>query len=362
MINILHTETLKKWGGQQKRVLSEITELKKRGYKIVLACNKDSVIAKKSKNEGIKVYELDFKKTNYLRTIPKLIKIIKTENIDIISTHSSTDSWAAGIAAKLTGRKFVRFKHNMFPIGKDPLTKFIYHIPDKFIAISDPIKDLMEQYGIDSSKITVIPTSVDTERFNPDKVKDLRNYFSIPKNAIVIGNISGFAKQKAQHILFQAFDLVSKKYSCFLLMAGNISERGMQEYLHLVSKSIQNKIIFTGYREDIPSILKSIDIYVSSAISEGLSIAVLEAMAMEKAVIVSDIPAFKSFIIDNYNGLIFKSENVEDLANKILYLIENENLRKKLRKNARKTILDRFSLEKMIEDTEKVYKSLVNAE
>ncbi len=303
----------------------------------MLACNKDSVIAKKSKNEGIKVYELDFKKTNYLRTIPKLIKIIKTENIDIISTHSSTDSWAAGIAAKLTGRKFVRFKHNMFPIGKDPLTKFIYHIPDKFIAISDPIKDLMEQYGIDSSKITVIPTSVDTERFNPDKVKDLRNYFSIPKNAIVIGNISGFAKQKAQHILFQAFDLVSKKiFLFFLLMAGNISERGMQEYLHLVSKSIQNKIIFTGYREDIPSILKSIDIYVSSAISEGLSIAVLEAMAMEKAVIVSDIPAFKSFIIDNYNGLIFKSENVEDLANKILYLIENENLRKKIKKECKK--------------------------
>lgn len=360
-MNILHTETLKRWGGQQNRVFNEIIQLKKRGHNVILACNKNSIIAQKSKESGIKVYELEIKKSNYLKTIPKLISIIKNEKIDIVCTHSSTDSWAAGIAAKLCGIKLVRFKHNMFPIGKNLLTRFIYSLPDKFIAISEPIKDLMKQYGIDNSKIILILDSVDTEKFNPQKVNDVRNYFSIPEDSIVIGNVSGFTKHKAQHILFQAFDLVNEKYPCFLLIAGNISEDKKKKYLSLLREQIQSRIIFAGYREDIPSILKSVDIYVSSSISEGLSIAVLEAMAMEKPVIVSDIPAFKSFIIENYNGFIFKSENIEELANKILYLIENENVRKKLSKNARQTILDRFTLEKMIEDTEKVYRGLVNA-
>lgn len=357
-MNILHTETLKRWGGQQNRVLSEMIKFKEKGYKVVFVCNKNSIIAQKAKNSEIKVYEIEFKKTNYWETIPKLISIIKSEKIDIISTHSSTDSWAAGIAAKITKRKLVRFKHNMFPIGRDPLTRFIYSIPDRFIAVSEPIRDLITQYGINDAKIVVIPDFVDTEKFNPEKAKGLRELFPIPEKAIVVGNISGFTKHKAQHILFKAFNLVNEKYPCFLLLAGNASEEVRQRYLHLVKKQFHDRIIFLGYRDDIPSILKSIDIYVSSAVSEGLSIAVLEAMAMEKPVVVSNIPAFKSYIINNFNGLLFKSEDSEELKEKIIYLIENEKIRKELGRNARKTVLERFAIDKMIEATEKVYKEL----
>ncbi|MEN2986538.1 MAG: glycosyltransferase family 4 protein [Thermodesulfovibrionaceae bacterium] len=359
-MNILHTETLKRWGGQQNRVLNEIIRLKEKGYHVVLVCNKNSMIAQKSKIFGIKVYEIDLKKTNYWRTIPKLIDIIKKENINIVSTHSSVDSWAAGIAAKLCGRKFVRFKHNMFPINRSFLTRFIYSLPDKFIAISEPIKDLMIHYGISSAKIEVVPTSVDIERFNPSVVPDLRKHFSVPEDALVIGNISGFTKHKAQHVLFQAFSLVNEKYPCFLLLAGNISEQKKQEYLSFVKRQFQNRVIFTGYREDIPSVLKSIDIYVSSSVSEGLSVAVLEAMAMEKSIVVSDIPAFKTFVKDGFNGLFFKSENSEELKGKILFLIENKKYREEIGRNARQTVLDRFNLNKMIEDTERIYKELIN--
>lgn len=359
-MNILHTETLYHWGGHQCRVLSEIIKFKEKGYKVVFVCNKNSIIAQKAKNSEIKVYEMEFKKTNYWETIPKLIRIIKNEKIDIISTHSSTDSWAAGIAAKITRKKLVRFKHNMFPIGRDPLTRFIYSIPDKFIVVSEPIKELMIKYGINSSKIAVIPDSVDTEKFNPEKAKGLREHFSIPEKAIVVGNISGFTRHKAQHILFKAFNLVNEKYPCFLLLAGNASEEVRQRYLSLVKKQFHDRIIFLGYRDDIPSILKSIDIYVSSTVSEGLSVAVLEAMAMEKPVVVSDIPAFKSFVIENYNGIFFESENVAKLAENLIFLIENESLRKELGKNARKTIIERFTLDRMIDDTEKLYKELIN--
>ncbi|RJR21249.1 MAG: WalR protein, partial [Nitrospiraceae bacterium] len=110
-MNILHTETLKGWGGQQNRVLAESDGLSKRGHKVIIACQRESILADKSRKAGIKVYELDFRGKNYLKLIPQLIKIIREENIDIVSTHSSADSWAGGLAAKLTGRRLIRFRH-----------------------------------------------------------------------------------------------------------------------------------------------------------------------------------------------------------------------------------------------------------
>jgi len=358
-MNILHTETLKRWGGQQNRVFGELIRLKDRGHKMVLACNRDSVIGRNSKDAGIKVYELNFKKSTYWRTIPLLMKIIKSEDISIVSTHSSTDSWAAGIAARLTGRRLVRFKHNMFPIGRDPLTWFIYSIPDRFIVVSEPIKEMLKSYGISDEKIRVIHTSVDCKRFVTEKTTDLRGELAIPEDVFVIGNNSGSTKHKAPHVLFKAFDLISKRYRTILLLTGGYSREKKERLLSIIDEGIRERVVFLGYRTEIPSVLRSTDVYVSSSVSEGLSISVIEAMAMALPVIVSDIPAFRSFIKDGHNGLIFRSEEPDDLARKISLVIENESLRMQIGKNARRTVLERFNIEKMVEDTEKTYMELL---
>jgi len=81
------------------------------------------------------VYELNIVKQAHALNIPKLIRIIRQEKIEVVATHSSVDSWAGGIAAKLSGRRLVRFRHNLYPLGRDPLTRLIYAIPDRIVAI-----------------------------------------------------------------------------------------------------------------------------------------------------------------------------------------------------------------------------------
>ena len=83
-ISILHTETLKKWGGQQNRVLNEVLGLSKRGHKVVLVCNPGSIIAGKAVEAGIKVYQLSMSKRNYLLTVPKMMRIIREEDVEIV--------------------------------------------------------------------------------------------------------------------------------------------------------------------------------------------------------------------------------------------------------------------------------------
>lgn len=355
---ILHTETLKHWGGQQNRILMEAIGLTRKGHKVIIVCNKKSVLAQKAKANGIKTYEVAMRKKAYFQ-VPKLIEIIRKEGVDIVCTHSSLDSWPGSLAAKLTGRKLVRFRHNLFPIGRNILAKFIYYIPDRIIVVSSSIRDLLVRYGIKDEKISVINSSVDIDVFNPD-VEDIRKELKIPSDTIILGNTSTFTKTKGQEILLTAFNRISKRFPCVLLFAGKISEEAKIKYLSYVDKELRDKIIFLGYREDIPNVLKTIDIFIFPSIIEGLGTALLEAMAMERPVVVSDIPTFKEFIVDGVNGIFFKAGSPEDIEKKVLSLIFNKNLCKILGKNARKTVLERFTLDVMVNQTEKLYKQILN--
>jgi glycosyltransferase involved in cell wall biosynthesis len=356
---ILHTETLKKWGGQQNRVLSEAIGLSKRDHTAIIMCHKDSMLAQKAKNAGIKTYEVNMVKQAHLKTVPRLISIIKKEKVDIVSTHSSVDSWAGGIAAKITGKRLIRFRHNLYPIGRNPLTRLIYSMPDRIIAISDNVKDILIECGLRSEKITVIPSSVDTRIFNPI-VKDLRDELKISPETIVIGNTSSFTEVKGQEFLFRAFNIIYKKTPCILLFAGRLNDPSKSKYLSYIKEELRDKAVFLGHRDDIPRILKTIDVFVFPSVVEGLGTSLIEAMAMEKPVVVSDIPTFRNFIVDGVNGLFFKAKNPEDMAEKVLFLMENESLKGRLGKNARSTVLEKFSLDQMLSLTEALYREVLN--
>lgn len=356
---ILHTETLKKWGGQQNRVLSEAIGLKKRGHKVILACHKASILAEKAKEKDITVYEVNMVKQGHLITIPRLVNIIKKEKVDIVSTHSSVDSWAGGIAAKLTGRCLVRFRHNLYQIGRDPLTRLIYYLPDKIVAISESVKDILVGCGLKIDRIKVIHSSVNPGLFNLDR-EDLRKELCITPETVVIGNTSTFAQVKGQEYLLQAFNAIAGKIPCLLLFAGRLNELHRTRYLSYVKDYLRNRVIFLGHRDDIPRVLKTIDVFVYPSVLEGLGTALLEAMAMEKPVVVSDIPTFRYFISDMHNGVFFKLRDPGDMAEKVVSLMKNHDLQVQLGRNARITVIDKFSLDAMLNSTEAVYEEVLN--
>jgi glycosyltransferase involved in cell wall biosynthesis len=357
-MHILHTETLKKWGGQQNRVLAESQGLMQRGHTVIIACNRGSTLAGKAKDAGIRVYELNMVKQAHPANIVKLVRILREEVIEIVATHSSVDSWAGGIAAKLSGRKLVRFRHNLYPIGKDILTRLIYSIPDRIVAIGDVIGETLLRYGIRETKLSVIRSSVDASRFSPVG-DDLRNEAAIPRNALVIGNTSTFTKVKGQETLLRAFNRICGKVPCYLLFAGRLNEGSKEKYLSLVEPAFRDRVIFLGHRDDVPSVLRTIDIFVYPSLLEGLGTALLEAMAMKKAVVVSDIPTFRMFISEGNDGIFFAPENSVDLAEKVLGLIGNREMKVRIGEMSRETILRKFSLETMIDKTEELYRAVL---
>jgi glycosyltransferase involved in cell wall biosynthesis len=355
---ILHTETLKKWGGQQKRVLAEAAGLKRRGHKVIIACHRNSMLSQKLKENDLAVYEVNMVKQAHMATIPRLINVIRKEKVQIVSTHSSVDSWAGGIAARIAGIRLVRFRHNMYPIGGDPLTQLIYSMPDRIIAVSDSVKNVLTGRGLRGERITVINDCVDVGDFDPG-VDDLREELNIPPGTIVIGNTSTFTEVKGQAFLLRAFNIICRKHPCVLLFAGRLNEPDRSLYLSNVEKGLRDNVILLGHREDIPRVLKTIDIFVHPSTLEGLGTALIEAMAMEKPVVVSDIPTFRNFIVDGVNGIFFKAGDPADLAEKTGILLKNEGFKRQLGSNARSTVKGRFSPDRMLDLTESVYEEVL---
>jgi glycosyltransferase involved in cell wall biosynthesis len=258
----------------------------------------------------------------------------------------------------MTGRLLIRFRHNLYPVGRDPLTRLIYAMPDRIVAISEEVKNVLVRCKV-KNEISTIHDSVNTEIFNVDIGRDIRKEINIDKNAIVIGNTSTFTYVKGQEILLNAFNIINSKIDCILLFAGRLVDESKKQYLSHVHEKFRHKVIFLGHREDVACVLKTIDVFVYPSILEGLGTALLEAMAMERPVVVSDIPTFRYFIRDGVNGIFFKSSDPEKLAEKVLTLIRDRNLRTKIAKDARATILEKFSYSHMIDKTEALYKTFL---
>lgn len=357
---ILQTETLRRWGGQQNRLLIESIGFNERGHHTVIACRTGSVLSKKAREAGITVYELNMVKKAHLSNIPKLISIIKKEKVDLVATHSSVDSWAGGLAAKLTGRRLIRMRQNLYPIGRDPLTRFIYSIPDRIVVCSGAVRDVLAECGVKAEKMALIPDSVNVKRFHPGE-DDLREELNIPNDVLIIGNTSTFTEVKGQIYLLEAFNTIIKKVPCLLLFAGDLKEPFRSQYLSYVHNEYRDRVIFLGHRDDVPRVLKTIDVFVFPSYLEGLGHSLLEAMAMERPVAVSDIPTFREFIKDGENGTFFRVRNPEDLAEKVVALLNAPDQRTYTGKHARETIQKRFTTEMMMDMMESLYREVIHA-
>ena len=214
--------------------------------------------------------------------------------------------------------------------------------------------------GIKEQRLKVILDSVDSAIFT-EEAEDIREELGISPETMVIGNTSGFIDLKGQKYLLQAFNIIADKSPCVLILAGNVVEPFKSRYLSHVREDLRKNVIILGHRDDIPRVLKTIDVYVYPSYLEGLGTALLEAMTMKLPVAVSDIPTFRYFIEEGIQGLYFRAKDHEDLAEKVLSLMKDNDLQKRLAENARTKARELFSIDKMIDITEAQYEEILNA-
>jgi len=357
MKTILHTESSLGWGGQEIRIIQEALGLRNRGYRILIAAEKNSVILNKAAHEGFETFPVSFLKYNP-SSFWKIKSLIEKENVNIVNTHSSKDSWVSTIAAKLAYNKpkIIRTRHLSTPIKNNFLNRLIYDIlPHAIITTGEEIrKNMIDKNKFNPNKIFSIPTGVDLERFNPEKVNPI-----FKSKEFKVGIIGVLRSWKGHMYLLEAVPIILNHISNikFYIVGDGPQRENIINYIKQLN--IENWIIMTGYREDIPEILASLDVIVHpSYANEGVPQAIIQAMAMKKCVIASNIIGIREVVIDGETGLLIEPKKPVEIADKIIKVYKDKNFRKILGEKAQEIVKYKYSSDKMFENIEKIYNDL----
>jgi len=359
-LTVLHTESSNGWGGQENRILKESLGLKKIGVRVLIACQPGSMLAERGTEAGIEVKKIEMKSSISIFAIAALLKIIRNENINIVCTHSGKDSMLGAIAGRLSNMKpvIVRTRHLALPIT----SKITYSLlPHKVVTVSEYVRRyLIEEKGIAADKVVSIPTGIDIERFNPDVVSAVpREELGIAADAQIVGTVAILRRKKGHHILLDAIPMVLREFpkTVFLFAGDGPQRKNIEE--RISELGIGNNVKLIGLRNDIPEILKTIDLFVLPTLQEALGTSFIESMAMGKPVVGTKAGGVPEVVKDGISGILVEPENPAALAGAIISLLRNRERMRQMGDAGRKIVEENYSIDVMVKRLYDFYNFLV---
>lgn len=312
--------------GGAERHLSKLIPLLKSDKFIVSLSNIDD-FGKILENQGVRIYYLGFKKFNFFSVINRFRNILQKEKPDILDSYLIHSSLFGRIFGKLFGiKKVISSVRNDYSTFRflSFLDRITQNKVDLYLINSYSLFSYVNQIlRVPIRKIKVIQNGLDLEKIytNLDYKYNIRKELGLKEERIIIISISRLRKQKNLSILIKAMQHLDDNF--ILVIVGDGSERN--NLIKLTNElKIKHRVYFLGKRFDIFNILNSSDIFILPSKIEGMSNALLEAMALKKCCIVSNIPQNRELIEDYVNGLTFKIDNEIELSEKILYALENK--------------------------------------
>lgn len=299
-----------------------------------------------------------------LMKILELARDLKKGQYDIVHTHLYQADVIGRIAGILAGvPRMVKSLHNMgewktawhLTVDRLLLTK-----TDKVICCSEHQKEAaIRQEGLSAKQVTTIYNGVDLKRF--ESFQNRLHYASSLKLDLtcrIVGTVGRMIEAKGQKYLLQAIPLILANHpSTQFLLIGDGPLR--KELEGLVKNTFyEDQVFFVGLRKDIPQLLGLMDVFVFPSLSEGFSIALLEAMAARLPVIASDIRPLSEAVVHEETGFLVEPRSPRAIACAVNKLLDNEDLRLRMGESGRERVARYFTDDIMVKKTEEIYTQL----
>jgi glycogen synthase len=306
-----------------------------------------------------------------IQIMPELFQSLINEKFDIIHAHEffSPSAFYSSLSKIMKKTPLIITQHNdqlPFPLKSrylyyaDACTvgRFSLMQAKKIIALTKSSRNHLLLFGTPSSKIEIIPTAIDTNKFAPEKQNFLRDRWNITSPVILF--VGRFTEIKGITDLLKSFPTVLKAVpdAKLVLVGGGPLEKAVQSY----QERFPGNIFWLPFvpNEIMPGIYAGCDVLVLPSFYEPFGNVTVEAMACGKPVIGSCIGGMLDTIIHEETGLYVQPGNSEQIANSIIRILKNDNLRVVFGKNARKKALEEFSYDVVIKRIEKLYFSTLS--
>lgn len=305
-----------------------------------------------------------------LQTAASVRQYMVENDIDIVHAHGYKADFYALFATLNTGSKRVATIHPWLIESNRASSAKFYMAFDKallrsfhsIVAISDEMREQVVRDGMKPARVVTIENGIDLQRFaKAGNSAEARKRFNIPSSARVIGAVGRLSEEKGHAVLLAAAKSLITEFPdlCFLLVGdGPEREKLTQQAAAL---GLQKNIIFAGVCSDIPQALAAMDIFVLPSLTEGLPMALLEAMAAKRTIVATAVGSIPRVIRHQENGLTIPPNQVPVLTAALASLLKNETNAQDLAKNAFKDA-QVFSAETMGKKYVALYDQLVTSQ
>ncbi len=359
-MNILILNAGRGWGGIESHSTTLSLALRRRGHRTIIACSEGGHVHQNAVQGGLPVDNIRVRNACDPISILKIMRLASKEKIDIIVANLGKEYWPAAVAARLLGRKIVFIRHQTDRI-RSTTRWLIHNHVSAVVAVSSAVKKALIASGIKDDKIAVVPNSISLARFNPSLIdrEQIRRELGVAGSDLLVGTIGKLHEGKGVYeLLDAAVAIAAEGWPIKVIFVGDGPEKeGLEKRAE--KRGMRGRAIFTGVRRDVERLYAAMDVFVlPSTCSEAFGMVIIEAMAMGKPVIGTEVGGIPELISDGRNGLLIPPGNAKALAAAIRKCMADRDLAARIAAGGRLTVESQFSEDALGERFEEVLERL----
>jgi glycosyltransferase involved in cell wall biosynthesis len=367
-------------GGTERHVVNLVGALDRSRFDVRLACFKRwGHLLGEIENRSVPIREYPIDSLHNLRTLHQQLRFARDlvrDRIQIVHTHNFYANVFALPAARLAGVRVVLASIRDTGVYQTPMQKHVQkmacRMAHRVVVNADAIRSWLVADGYRRDRIVVIRNGIDLSGFqSPRDVREVRRELDVPADAPLVVMVSRLHELKGLDDFLDAAAILSgrRRDLHFLVVGERFKARSGEwerdgVYQQVLERQAQrlgiaDRVRFTGFRLDVPSLLAASTVSVLPSLSEGLSNTVLESMAAGVPVVTTSVGGTPEAVTDGETGLLVVPRDPPALARAIGRVLDDPGLARRLGENARDRIERHFSLEGMTRTTEDLYRTLV---
>jgi len=355
-LKILYVDTETVWRGGQEQLLSLMTGMLARGHKVWLASPLTALLSRKAHSAGVKVVQFNQRSEFSPLAFFRLLSILRHNRFDLIHFNTPRAILAGGISARLINRPAIVASRRVNFALRSRLSAWKYNLlVDRVLTVSSSIRETLIEGGLREEKVRVVYEGVELEWIDSLEAGSIE----LETDGVVIGTVAHLSHEKGHGSLLLAVSRLKAEFpDARFFIAGDGEKKDELEQL-ANRYGISDRVIFAGFRTDCEALMKRFDIFCLPSLSEGLSSAIMAAMANRLPVVSTRVGGIPELVTHNETGYLVSPDSPEELAEALARLIRSGELRRKMGEAGRRRVESRFTVALKQSKTAAAYSELL---
>ncbi len=352
------------WTGAMSQTLATVVGLKRRGHEVTLATTPGSILWDRANTEGIDLVGAELRSELNPFAVARLASVVRSRRSRIIHAHRAHAHSIGLLVAWATRRPFIVSRHTALEPQSNlgSRVKYCSRGVTRIIAVSEAVAGVLVDFGVPRGRIAVIHDGVDSTTYSPGRDgSGVRAEFGLGPHVPLVGMIANaYGPSKGHDTFLKAAQMVlSDTPETVFLLAGHHTDRPPLREV-AAELGIADSVVFAGYRADVPDILASLDVSVNCPRSrEGLSVAVLEALATGTPVVATAVGGIPELVRNGETGLLVASGDAAGLAGAVTRLLSDRDLASRLAAAGMSFVQEHLTVEHMVDATVRLYNDVL---